>query len=232
MARQLRGLNDDQCWGRWRADIERIKLDAYELFKARRTFREIVELFRGNQRLRATGGHVWNFILISYASFVVMRIRRETDSQGNTVSMTRLLMDIAQKPTVVTRDRYMQMLAIDPASLLADVNRQYFTDVWAGGRAADNVIDVAAVERDRIALDQATARVQAVGDRSVAHRQRVDVAELRFAELDEAFDALEQTIGKYYTLLRGATIMDFEPAPQFDTLEAFTFPWVVPPAER
>ena len=43
-----------------------------------------------SQQLQATGGHVWNFILVRYASFVVMRIRRETDGQGNTLSKTRL----------------------------------------------------------------------------------------------------------------------------------------------
>ena len=226
---KLTDLTDDDVWDRWRADIERIKQDAYELFSARRTFREIADVFANNPQLQETGGHLWQWMLVNYTNFVIMRIRRETDDQGNTISMTRLLLDIADCPTVITRRRYMDMLSLKPGSHRIQMNERYFTDIWMSSAATgpDDVVDAVRVAEDRRSLDTAAARVQKVGNLLVAHRQRVDVRELRVPEVDGAFDAIEETITKYYTLLHGSTIIQLEPAPQFNTTEAFMFPWIV-----
>jgi hypothetical protein len=54
------------------------------------------------------------------------------------------------------------------------------------------------------------------------------VKDLTFPELDAAFDAIEKTLTKYYTLLHGASLMQAEPTPQFNTRAVFTFPWIDP----
>lgn len=43
----------------------------------------------------------------------------------------------------------------------------------------------------------------------------------------DAGDAIEGFLEKYYVLLLGS-LMRAEPAPQFNTHEAFTFPWIEP----
>src|SRR5688572_29774392 len=104
--RKLQGLSDDQLWARWQEDIDRIKHDTYELFSSRRTFRDVAEVFRRNARLQATGGHLWDWMRVCYASYVVMRVRRETDEQGNTVNLNQLLEEMEARSDVVTRARY------------------------------------------------------------------------------------------------------------------------------
>lgn len=221
----LRDLSDDEVWARWRDDLARIRQDAHELFRARRTFRDVVEVFKGNPRLQDTGGHLWQWMLVNYASFVVMRIRREVDDQGNVVSLDMLLREIAERPGVIMRQRYIGMLALRSDSFLIELNHRYFSETWANPAVPD-VIDADRVKADRDALQAATDRVQAVGNRSVAHRQRVEVKELKVAEADAAFDALEATLTKYWTLLHGSSLDGLEPAPQFDTHEVYTFPWL------
>lgn len=120
------------------------------------------------------------------------------------------------------------MLALPAWSHLLVVNDAYFTRQWMRGAVTGpaDIVSPEIVADDIAALNRATAKVQEIGDRSVAHRQRVHVGELRIADIDGAFDAIEACVTKYYTLLRGSSIMGLEPTAQYDTLELYTFPWL------
>jgi hypothetical protein len=233
--RKVRDLPADKLWKDWRSDIDEIKQDTYELFSSRRTFRDVAAVFRGNPRLQEVGGHLWDWMRISYASYVVMRVRRETDEQGNTVNLNQLLAEIEARPEVITRARYFAMLALPPGHFLLESNERYFTDEWTGpssrpspGNPGADYVDPPRIRDDRDSLQAAVERVKEIGNRQVAHRTRVEVKDLTFPELDATFDAIEKTLKKYYTLLHGATLMQAEPAPQFNTHAVFTFPWIDP----
>src|SRR5437762_1256661 len=105
MARRIEALSADELWNDWCGDIERIYKDSTELFWLRRQFREIAEMYEGNARLQETGSNLWLWLRGCYASTVLMRLRRETDDQGNAVSLPRLLWEIEQRPEVITRAR-------------------------------------------------------------------------------------------------------------------------------
>ena len=93
-------------------------------------------------------------------------------------------------------------------------------------------VDPARVAAHREALQKAVERVQEFGNKQVAHRTRVEVEDLRIAEVDDAFDAIDETLQKYCVLLRGEALLKAEPAPQFNTSEVFTFPWIDPTGSR
>ena len=65
-------------------------------------------------------------------------------------------------------------------------------------------------------------------NRSVAHKTRVVPGDVTYGELDAAFEAIEKFLKKYYVLLLGGSLVQAEPTPQFNTHEAFTFPWIEP----
>ena len=222
-------------WLEWRDDIQRIKRDIHELFSSRRTFREIADVFRQNERLQSVGADLWDWMRVCYASYVVMRVRRETDDQGNTINLSQLLREIEARPEVITRRRFFEMLDLDQDSYLVAINEKYFTEEWTSADTRTDPDDpgsdhvhTARVAADRTALRDAVDRVVEVANRQVAHRTRVDVQVLSIPEVDEAFDAIERVLKRYYVLLRGATILRAEPTPQFDTHAVFTFPWIDP----
>ena len=113
--RKLADFAADQLWNAWRDDVKAIRQDVHELFSIRRTFRDLGEVFRSNPRLQECGGDMWEWIRVTYASYVIMRIRRETDDQGNTVNLNQLLREIEQRPDVVTRGRFFAMLDLQPS---------------------------------------------------------------------------------------------------------------------
>ena len=130
--RKVRHMAEDNLWQEWRDDIERIKQDIYELFSSRRTFRDVAEVFRGNARLQDVGSYLWDWMRVSYASYVVMRVRRETDDQGNTINLIQLLREIEARPEVITRRRYLEMLGIAEDRDLEASSSDYFTREWVG----------------------------------------------------------------------------------------------------
>ena len=209
----------------------RIKEDSFELFSSRRTFRDIAEVFEQNKQLQELGGYLWDWIRTLYASYVVMRVRRETDNQGNTINLHQLLKEIKTRSDVVTRGRFFEMLNLPKGDYGEKAAQQYFTRTWMPNDSSDSAnpadkADPSRVLEDCEFLQNAAERVREVANRDVAHRVRVDANTLTIPEVDAAFDAIEVTLTKYYALLHGSTLMQAEPAPQFDTHSVFTFPWI------
>ena len=233
--RNISGMSADELWADWRSGIEIIRDDVHELFSARKIFRDTADVFGGNPRLQEVGGYFWEWMRVSYASYVIMRIRRETDDQRNTVNLNQLLREIESRPEVITRLTYQGMLGTDLAAGVVEANDEYFSRRWTteatrrdpGDPGADYV-DSSVVAADRTALQDAVEKVRAIANRRVAHRTRVEVPELRFPEVDQAFDAIEKTLKDYYTLLQGAGLLQAEPVQQFNAQEVFTFPWIAP----
>jgi hypothetical protein len=225
-------MDHDEIFRAWMADLESIRLDIHELFSLRRTFRDLADVFERNTRLQAAGGHMWDWIRLNYAASVLIRLRRQVDRQRNTINLKRLLLDISEHPEVITRARRRAFHRPVESELVEQILDSTFTKLWVrqpdpDGSDNDHV-DPEIIRADLAALEDATERVQDVANQSIAHRQRVPPGNVTFKELDQAFDAIESTLQKYYALICGPALVGAEPAPQFDTYEVFTFPWIEP----
>lgn len=236
--RKVRDMPADELWAEWRRDFETIKKDTHYLFRERRTFRDVADVFRKNNRLRAVGGHLWDWMRASWVSHVAMRIRRESDEQANTVNFNQLLREIEARPNVATRGRYFAMVNLGPdKDWLRPMLEESFTRLWLSegvppSTNPEDHVDGTRVAADRERLQQAADRVIDVANQRVAHRTRVDVKSLTVPEVDAAFDAIEETLKKYHLLLNGASLDSAEPTPQYDTHEVYTFPWLELPKHQ
>ncbi len=214
--------------------MQSIRGDIHELFRLRRTFRDVAEVFRNNPRLQEHGGHIWDWMRLNHVASVLMRLRRLLDGQSNTVSFKRLLDAMIVQPHVINRARRNARYPVQ-SELLAQMLDREFTANWVREPHADPAedhIDPEIVRADRGQLEAALDGVLQFANRVVAHRQRVPPpGQLTLAEVDQAFDAVEAALVKYYALLCGASLVQAEPTPQFDTHEVFTFPWLEPRAQ-
>jgi hypothetical protein len=228
----IRDDSDDVFRG-WVTDFETITNDTYELFALRRTFRDVAEVFQKNVRLQQAGGHLWEWMLLNYVGNVLMRIRRLVDSQHGTVNFKQLMHAIEGRPTVITRARREAMHGPASSELVQKIVSEHFTKTWVrkqqgAAGAPQDAVDAAIVASDRDGLEAALERVTEFANRTVAHRTRIAPGQITYKELDAAFDAVEATLKKYYELLKGGALVSAEPAPQFNTHDVFTFPWIEP----
>ncbi len=223
-------MTPDEIFHAWIADIENIRQDVHEMFSLRRTFRDVAEVFRENPRLQEVGGHLWEWILLNYSASVLIRVRRLVQGQKGTVDLDQLLRGIIDRPDVVTRGRrYAIHGPIEPAELREFLDKG-FTKAFVRNPDPNDPdadqIDPAIVEADLRELDKAAQAVTAVANRAIAHRTRVKIGDPTYGELDQAFDAIEATLKKYYALIVGNSLTTAEATPQFDTHKVFTFPWI------
>ena len=105
-----------------------------------------------------------------------------------------------------------------------------FTMTWVRERNPEDpeseFVDKGVVEEDRKKLERALRTVTRVANLAIAHNQRIPPPDLTFEDIDAAFGAVEEALLRYHLLLLGRTLLQAEPAPQFDTHEVFTFPWI------
>jgi hypothetical protein len=227
MARRIEAMSADQLWRDWCADIERICKDSYELFTIRRQFREIAEMYQGNEHLQRAGANLWLWLRGCYVSTIVMRLRRETDDQGNAVSLPALLAEIEARPDVVTRER-IAVRNPNVSPLIRRMIDEGFTKNWAEATATETStdrIDTEKVRADRVAFEKATFDLDRVASQTLAHRPRAEPSKTSVDNVAAIFDLFEELLKKYLGLLIGTALLNVEPTAQYDTLEPFTFPW-------
>jgi hypothetical protein len=227
--RKVATMAADRLWKDWCQDIDRIHRDSYELFFLRRQFREISEMYQGNERLQQVGGNLWLWLQNCYASTALIRLRREADSQGNSVSLWKLLDEISKRPDVITRGR---IAARNPkvSALIAHMIDDGFTKNWAERSAkgtADDQIDASKVKADRKRFEKLMHELDRVTSTTLAHRPRSGPwkALTTVKNVSKIFSEFEDLLKKYIGLLKGSYVDKLEPTAQYDTLEVFTFPW-------
>ena len=97
----------------------------------------------------------------------------------------------------------------------------------AGSPNADH-IDPVVVRADLDRLTTAAEDLRVYAERIRAHRTPNQGLERRFTfrELHQTIAATRDVVGKYYRLLTLNIVAEWEPVPQYNTIEAFEQPWV------
>jgi hypothetical protein len=226
--RHLRGLSAEEIYARWQERFERVRLELTFLFSIRRKFQQVEAMFQDNARLNAIGSQAWEWLLLLWGRDAVMAVRRELDDDTNTISLGTLLDEMAARPEILTRRRYMaHMTGCD--QMVVKSNDEAFT-LFGVTRSAtdrmDDYLDPAGIRADRNALDAAAKPVLDYANRMVAHRTPVEELAMSVADIHAALDAMEPVVKKYHVILSGSSLMSIEPMEVGDDWrEAFTFPW-------
>lgn len=223
-------LTDDEIYARWQERFERVKLELHHLFSMRRKFCDIQGMFQENERLNSIGSQAWEWLLLIWGRDAVVAVRRELDDDSNTISLGRILDEMAARPQVMTRRRYMaHMKGVEPD--LASLNDRYFTSLVVmrpGSDPMDDHLDPDRIRADRKGLNAAAKPVLEYANRMVAHRTPVDKLDMTVQDIHDSLDAMEPVVKKYYVLLSGSALSNVEPVDVGDDWkEAFTFPWHV-----
>lgn len=227
-------LTEDQQWEQWKKDVERIKTETVLVFRNRLVFRELRETFTNNAQLMANGGFFWRWLFGMYGRDMVLAVGRELDRDTEVVNLIQLMHQIKKHPGIITRKRFLEKLSIQqPAGpndlrnrILWEVNDKWFTDNMGIGEE----VDIALIKQDRNWLEKRCRRVMKYRHKIVAHRTGMELT-LTAEHIDEALDAIEKMLLKYYLLFTGGGLMGAEPALQFDWQHIFTYPWITPPPD-
>jgi len=160
---------------------------------------------------------------------VVIAIRRELDSDSNTVCLGRLLDEIAQRPKVITRARYLGEIAEDDFRyrMLWNTFDDFGVISQSATASLTDYLDPTGISVDRKRLLKVARPVLAYANQLVAHRSETEHVPVTLGDVNRAVEVIEEVFLKYYAIIVGPSVMGLEPSIIHDWMKPFEIPWFV-----
>jgi hypothetical protein len=216
---------DEAQWKKWGGDLERIIQETYRTHHYRQLYRGLAEI---TQAANLPASAIFDAFGVWYVTTQTSSVRRQLDRTKGTVSLWRLLDDIARNPHVASRERHVAVWVANTPQPVADEAHANF-DRFAGGRDRDR-IDAALVRADLHQLKAVGEVVERYANEAVAHTSIEETRTmLTYAELNAAIDQIGGLVKKYASLLKATILLQLEPVIQHDWKSPFRQAWI--PAE-
>jgi hypothetical protein len=217
---------EDDLYAKWLKWLKTIRNETHTLWLYRDYQRALSEMTHANDDIPPTT--FFHALGVWYAAAQMIGVRRQLDRDTRSVSLWRLLTEIADHPEVMTRERHVALWfdddddEIDRELKTAEANRNY--DKFAG--AGNDVIDPKLTVQDRERLEALAEPVTVFVNKRVAHRDEKNLpAAPSYGQLDGAIDELGELLKKYVSLLEAAWLHEIAPVHQEDWTRAFTVAW-------
>jgi hypothetical protein len=223
-----RDISDDDRHAAWVQVADRIFWEQIRQGRRHRIFKLVCAVFHTNPELLAEGFDVFSWLVENYVDASLMLVRRELDKQAGTENLRNLLDDIIEHPEVLTRSRHTAAWPVAESGRASEVFDSWKPLKVTGSPERDH-IDPQVIRSDLEGVCAAAEQIRLYAERTRAHRTVVDGigTPIPFKELHRAIADICRTVEKYYELLTGVSVVQWEPVPQFDTMAVFMKPWVV-----
>ena len=217
----------EQEFEKWLKWLEAIYRELQGVLIQRQVFWSVQDIIKANPKLHKPSAF-YGFLGNAYASLGLTVVRRLTKAQKDSVSLTGILKEIKDNPTIMNRERYVFLFN---GGHISESRARCEFDHICGGTIGDHIDPkVVQAELDEIAKKSAT--LEMFVDRKVAHLDKRaltgDVAAPTFKELDDCLDYLEELVKKYWLLFTAKAVSSITPTFQYDWQEIFSVPWIDP----
>lgn len=208
-------------WIRWLVVIHD---DVQRLLVNQNIFWEVQEIIKNNKRLHKPSSF-YQYLGDTYISYATIGIRRQLKIDKTSISFARLLTDISQHPSTLSRSYYKSLFKGSVVEDLADEEFDRYSEKGAH-------ISVAMVKSDFTTLKSVSAKVEDFVDKRIAHHDKRRPKVLpKFHEVDTCIATLDTLYVKYHLIFHAASVDTLMPPYQYDWKEVFYEPWLVAEAE-
>jgi AbiU2 len=209
----------DEMFARWQQEwVPKIDHSMLQLWYHREVWQQVRDMLtREHERFEGDGTFLGPFTKM-YVDSQAITVRRLADRSPDAVSFARLLNQIHDHPSVVSRERFVRTYRDVGGSGWSDDYGNEDYDRYAGrGR---NELDRPWLDRDLQRLLKDAEKVVDYANRTVAHNdRRAFEGQVTFAELAQVVDDVRKLWNKYYLLLTGKS--QVEPSIIGDPLAPF-----------
>ena len=206
-------------WERW---LETIYYEeVVELFDSKRTFWNLQNIINDNLRIQKPNSF-YQFMGYIYFDYTVSAIRRQIKCDKQSISFTRLLEEIKDTPSVLSRNRFVHLYQGN----MREFANGLFTEKFAGN--CSDHIDPSIVQQDLDELET-HSKIEEFADKRVAHRDKRPSRIPTFGELDACIDCFQRLISKYWLLFKAEDLSNcFVPTRIQEDYweEIFRQPWI------
>lgn len=230
-ARPVAPVKAENVLDEWRRDFGVIYADVQDLAVQRHLYREIIALAAANPELEHVSSDVFEWMAKVYSHAAVVAVRKQVDRGPDTTSLRRLLLAIAHRPELLSREAYVvrgvaSRNSPQPGELEAfrQIAEKRFDELAGVGAPS---LTAPAAMADVARLDAAVAAIRQYTNRLVAHRGKGGAAKLpTWDELNVAIDTIAELIRKYNELLAAGLAPQLVPTWQYDWKDSLRVAWM------
>jgi hypothetical protein len=221
-------------WNSWLGTDPNAEATIYkeliDLSRIRHIFQGVAEMVRENEQVQQHSLFHEVFSL-NYAHSVLMYLRRQVQPAG--VSMHRLLRDLKEHHSLVTRDWYVHLYTDGKNGLLREHAERSANSVFSRYCACseddEDMLDPSLVQEDIDRLQDIRESICDFVNWRVAHAVMNEPEQVpTYEQLDEWADTLEVQFKKYLLLLQGSGMNGLMPVINHDWRAIFRVPWLPP----
>ena len=217
---------EDDLYAQWLKWLETIEDETMTLWLYRDYWRGLVEMTQENDGIPPST--FFDALGVWYVAAQATAVRRQLDRDPRSISLWRLLGDIAEHPEVMTRERHVALWLEDTddererAHNERRANENY--DKFAG--EGNDVIAPERTLEDRERLVTLAKPITDHVNKSVAHTDEENLAAVpTWEDLNAALDELGELLKKYVSLLKAEWLARVAPVQQTPWERAFTVAW-------
>ena len=204
-------------WIRW---FDVIRIDVQRLLINQHMFREVQKIIANNKRIQKPSSF-YIYLGDTYVAYITIGIRRQIKISPKSISFVRLLSEIKETPSFISRAYYKGLYKDSPNEHLAD---RHFDNI-AGGKG--NHISLKMVNDDLDKLKRTAQRIEEYADKRIAHRDnRKPKVIPTFIDVDKSLSVLDMICSRYQRIFYAEGLTTLMPTFQFDWKEIFSKPWM------
>ena len=207
----------------WLQQLDTIAKEVQSLLGDRYILRETMEIVRANPDTHKPNDFV-EWFLRQYSVAASAAVRRQVDRRRDTVSLIRLLEDLARSASSITRAWFVGSY---PEEMRRDGIPDEAFDRWSGAEGGH--VDPTRLRQHCDRLTVVCSPLKEYVDKRIAHRSQEgedSLPKAKWDELNRAIDTLDQIICELILLLRQAsTIGGLQPVWQYKWQNVFEIPW-------
>jgi AbiU2 len=205
---------------RWRRWWKMLLTDITTIALHRYVYQEVTAMIDAKPALRVPSAF-YDWMRLAYVTDMTAAIRRLVDWDRRSISLVRLIEEIADHPEVISRRRFVSLYRGALPRRLAQGDFERFA------RPGAETIDPRVIQRHRRDLLAAHRRLRMFVNKHVAHRARHPMRHLPvYSDLDKCVDVLEQLAKEYSRLLEAVALARVVPVIQYDWQKPFRMPWL------
>lgn len=213
-------MRDNQKVAKWNRWIEQIENEIVYILSSRILYKGYGDIVRANEGVLDEGAVFHNWIVDNYVTFVAMAVRRQLDTDKDSISLVRLLTDIKNNPKSLTREAHVAFYIALPM----DIGRAHGNRCFTENAGSGDFIDSAIVEADLIKLREASKKIGQLATRKIAHKSTKTIPSMTFNEVDECIEVIKTITRRYILLLRAADNILEPMMPDWQNI--FTQKWI------
>lgn len=207
-------------WLRW---INQIQSDTETILINKAIHERYLTIVKANSEIQSPSDfHEWT--IRNYGSFMVMAIRRQLDSDSDVVSLRRLLEELRDDPTLLTKAWFRTLYSsLDdkapfPGSAFADRD-------FENHAGKLEYFDPKIAEADLTRLKELAKSITKFANKKIAHNTKTQ-ATVSFKEITVFVEEFEKVVKKYILIFTASGYSSLTPVWQYGWDKIFTKPWI------